>query len=229
MVDVTQAIYNEIKKDLPLIEDGLKRKNGSQKLWRRLRSKYAILIPELEGKVKESGKMAAVGSEFDYRPELEQLKEVILAYLIINPINKQSNDNIANESEQLLHDEIRYSKDEILLKKIEESKIYIRASDSDKKQIALEKIWDCFERLKTIYGEKKKQSLNKLLNNISHNSNELYSKLNQEFSELTKIGNEFQIRHFETNKKQIPSDHFREYLYFRVLSLISYCLNEINE
>lgn len=226
---MTQAIYNEIKKDLPLIEDGLKRKNGSQKLWRRLRSKYAILIPELEGKVKESGKMAAVGSEFDYRPELEQLKEVILAYLIINPINKQSNDNIANESEQLLHDEIRYSKDEILLKKIEESKIYIRASDSDKKQIALEKIWDCFERLKTIYGEKKKQSLNKLLNNISHNSNELYSKLNQEFSELTKIGNEFQIRHFETNKKQIPSDHFREYLYFRVLSLISYCLNEINE
>jgi len=229
VVDVTQAIYNEIKKDLPLIEDGLKRKNGSQKLWRRLRSKYAILIPELEGKVKESSKMAAVGSEFDYRPELEQLKEVILAYLIINPINKQSNDNIANESEQLLHDEIRYSKDEILLKKIEESKIYIRASDSDKKQIALEKIWDCFERLKTIYGEKKKQSLNKLLNNISHNSNELYSKLNQEFSELTKIGNEFQIRHFETNKKQIPSDHFREYLYFRVLSLISYCLNEINE
>lgn len=226
---MTQAIYNEIKKDLPLIEEGLKRKNGSQKLWRKLRSKYAVLIPELEGKVKESGKMAAAGSEFDYRPELEQLKEVILAYLIINPINKQSNDNIANESEQLLHDDIRYSKDEILLKKIEESKIYIRASDSDKKQIALEKIWDCFERLKTIYGDKKKQSLNELLNNISRNSSELYSKLNQEFSELTRIGNEFQIRHFETNTKQIPSDHFREYLYFRVLSLISYCLNEINE
>ncbi|GAA4061140.1 hypothetical protein GCM10022410_05240 [Amphibacillus indicireducens] len=229
MADVTQAIYNEIKKDLPLIEEGLKRKNGSQKLWRKLRSKYAVLIPELEGKVKVSGKISAGGSEFDYRPELEQLKEVILAYLIINPINKQSNDNIANKSEVLLHDDIRYSKDEVLLKKIEESKIYIRASDSDKKQIALEKIWDCFERLKTLYGDKKKQSLNELLNNVSHNSNELYSRLNQEFNELTKIGNEFQIRHFETNTKQIPSDHFREYLYFRVLSLISYCLNEINE
>src|SRR5699024_6681658 len=199
LADVTQAIYNEIKKDLPLIEEGLKRKNGSQKLWRKLRGKYAVLIPELEGKVKVSGKISAVSSEFDYRPELEQLKEVILAYLIINTINKQSNDNIANESEKLLHDDIRYSKDEILLKKIEESKIYIRASDSDKKQIALEKIWDCFERLKTIYGDKKKQSLNELLNNISRNSSELYSKLNQEFSELTKIGNEFQIRHFETN------------------------------
>lgn len=57
-----------------------------------------------------------MGSEFDYRPELEQLKEVILAYLIINPINKQSNDNIANESEELLHDDIRYSKDEVLIK-----------------------------------------------------------------------------------------------------------------
>lgn len=227
MGNITQKIYEEIKIDLPKIEKGLKTKNGSQKLWRQLRSKYSVLLPEIVGKVRESGKISTVGSEFDYRPELEQLKEVILAYLIINPIDEQSNDDVLNDAKDLLHHNFPSSIDNIILEKIEESKIYIRSDDTSKKQIALEKIWDCFERLKTIYGDKK-ESLNKLINIVSHDSDEIKNRLEQEFKALTEIGNRFQIRHFETYTEKLPTDNFREYLYFRVLGLISYCIYEIN-
>jgi len=227
--EVTQKVYEEIKDDIPKIEEGLKTRNGSGQLWRKLRSKYSVLIPEIDGKVKESGKISASGTEFDYRPELEQLKEVILAYLIINPIDEQSNDKVLNEANQLLQEDIPNFIDNVILKKIEESKIYIRTSDSNKKQIGLEKIWDCLERLKTIYGEKKKASVKKLIEEVSHGSKEVKERLNCEFHELTTIGNNFQIRHFETDTEEIPSDSFREYLYFRVLSLISYCINEIKD
>ena len=46
---------------------------------------------------------------------------------------------------------------------------------------------------------------------------------------LTQIGNTYHIRHFENGKEPIYSDDFREYLYFRILSLISYCINEMNQ
>lgn len=155
MSNISQKIYEEIKKDLPKIEEGLKSRNGSQRLWKNLRSKYSLLIPGLVENVKESGKIGTVGVEFDYRPELEQLKEVILAYLIVNPIDEQSNADVMNEAKEKLHEDILSSIDDIILKKIEESKIYIRSNDPDKKQIALEKIWD--KDLKVFMGIKKHQ------------------------------------------------------------------------
>ncbi|PBB06323.1 hypothetical protein [Salimicrobium humidisoli] len=227
MGNVTQRIYEEIKNDLPKIEQGLKTKNGSGRLWKNLKSKYSILIPEIDGKVKESGKISSGGEEFDYRSELEQFKEVILAYLIINPIDEQSNEEVSNKANQLLNEASPSGVDDTIIKKIEESKIYIRSSKSGEKQIALEKIWDCLERLKTILGENKKDSIKRMINRVSHGSDEIKERLNSEFNELTSIGNTFQIRHFETDTEEILSDSFREYLYFRVLSLVSYCINEI--
>ncbi|UJF16747.1 hypothetical protein LZ578_12230 (plasmid) [Jeotgalibaca sp. MA1X17-3] len=228
MVKITKEIYEQIKMDLPRIEESLSSKNGSQKLWRKLRSKYSILLPGLTDHVKESGKSAYHGSEFDYRPELEQLIEAILAYMIVNPVEQQSNEEINNEGSELLNQSLPRSIDEIINEKIEESKIYIRSKESKQKQIALEKIWDTFERLKTIYGKDKKKSINKLIDIVSKKSPVTKELLSKEFDELTKIGNAYHIRHFEIGKEPIHSDEFREYLYFRVLSLISYCLNEVN-
>lgn len=223
---ITQKIYEEIKNDIPKIEEAMKTKIGSQSLWKRFRSKYSVLIPGIENNVQVSGKMS-FGDEFDYRSELEQLKEAILAHLIVNPIEEQSNEEVESEARHLLNVEIPSTIDNIIHKKIEESKIYIRSTSSNKKQIALEKIWDSFERLKTIYGEDKKASLKKLIDNISYDSEKIKERLNYEFYELTKIENSFQIRHFETGTEPNPSDSFREYLYFRILSLISYCINEV--
>lgn len=93
--------------------------------------------------------------------------------------------------------------------------------------MAVEQIWDAFERLKTIYGEDKKDSTQKLINTVSNGSGTTKELLEKEFKELTRIGNEFHIRHFENGRKPLESDEFREYLYFRILSLISYCINKI--
>lgn len=149
--------------------------------------------------------------------------------MIVNPVEKQSNDEIGNDGSELLNQNTPKLIDEIINEKIEESKIYIRSKESNQKQIALEKIWDTFERLKTIYGEDKKKSINRLIDIVSKKSAVTKELISKEFQELTQIGNTYHIRHFENGKEPIYSDDFREYLYFRILSLISYCINEMNQ
>lgn len=225
MVKITKEIYEQIKNDLPKIEEQMFSRNGSQKLWKRLSSKYSVLLPGIKAHISQSGKIAAGGMEYDYRPELEQLKEVILAYMIVNPVEGHLNDEIQNEGNEILNQSEISSSDKLINEKIEESKLYIRSKESTKKQIALEQIWDAFERLKTIYGEDKKSSVEELISQISNDSKVTVELLDKEFRELTKIGNDFHIRHFENGREPLESDNFREYLYFRMLSLISYCIN----
>lgn len=127
---------------------------------------------------------------------------------IITDIRFSTNDARLNE---LL--EISYSK--FILPKIE-SRIE-----------SLEKIWDAFERLKTYYEENKKVSANTLIATVS-NGNDLFNNhINNEFQSLTKIGNEFQIRHFERNKIQLQSNLHIDYLFYRMSSLIHLCIETI--
>ena len=91
------------------------------------------------------------------------------------------------------------------------------------KQIAVEKMWDAFERLKTFYSPSldKSASANKIIDDMSNfesNFKELYEA---EFKALTSIGNNFRIRHHETTKVDITDTRQYEYLYKRCLALIS--------
>ncbi|MBU5306875.1 hypothetical protein KQI18_03660 [Clostridioides mangenotii] len=89
--------------------------------------------------------------------------------------------------------------------------------------IAVEKLWDAFERLKTYYSPNldKKKSVNKIISNMS-GSQEHYKELfEKEFSELTSIGNNFRIRHHETTKINIEDNRHYDYFYRRCISLIS--------
>lgn len=95
------------------------------------------------------------------------------------------------------------------------------------KQIALEKIWDAFERIKTYYSTNKKKSIKELISNITTDLDE--EEIEAEFKTLTKIGNEYRIRHHEKGKKEITNQDEMSYLYFRVLSLIDLCINKIND
>lgn len=227
MRQIKKEVYEEIQKDLPKIEQAMSSRNGSRSLWTKLKSKYPILLPGIMAHIRQSGKVSSVGMEADFRPELTQLKEAILAYLIVHPVEEGTNEKIENKASEQLEQSTFQSIDDIVNNKIEESKLYIRDTDSDKKQIALEKIWDGFERLKTVYGKNKKTSVEKLISVVSNGSAETEKLLDKEFKELTAIGNSFQIRHFENGITGIHSDNQKEYLYFRMLSLISYCLNEM--
>jgi hypothetical protein len=99
----------------------------------------------------------------------------------------------------------------------------------ENRNIALEKIWDAFERAKTFYNsENKKQSATELIKNISEKTDSFDELLDLEFKALTDIGNKYQIRHFETNKIQIEVMKQVDYLFYRMIALIDLCMHKIN-
>lgn len=93
---------------------------------------------------------------------------------------------------------------------------------------SVEKIWDAFERLKTINPQlKKNESADLLINSISPNSPLFKQEIEKEFRTLTSIGNEFRIRHHETNKEEIRDSNHYDYLFNRCISLIYLAIKSI--
>ncbi len=91
------------------------------------------------------------------------------------------------------------------------------------KQIAVEKLWDAFERLKTYYSPAldKAHSANKIIDDMSCSEPNFKSMYEAEFKALTNIGNSFRIRHHETTKIDIIDNRQYDYFYRRCLALIS--------
>ncbi|WP_328150425.1 AbiJ-NTD4 domain-containing protein [Oceanobacillus caeni] len=89
--------------------------------------------------------------------------------------------------------------------------------------IAVEKIWDAFERLKTYYSPtlNKKESVNRIIDDMSTNKEPFKKMFEKEFHELTTIGNNFRIRHHETTKIDIEDEKHYDYYYKRCLSIIT--------
>ncbi|WP_099157560.1 AbiJ-NTD4 domain-containing protein [Virgibacillus ndiopensis] len=123
------------------------------------------------------------------------------------------------------------TKDDILNELLNSAIDNIRKPKEFERQIALEKIWDAFERIKTFYDDnpkKKKVSAQKLISNIAEGTPKFDVILESEFKALTDIGNEFQIRHFETSKIKINSMKQVDYLFYRMISLIDLCIDKVN-
>ena len=98
-----------------------------------------------------------------------------------------------------------------------------RYYDEGNFKIAVEKLWDAFERLKTYYSPTldKKKSINRIICDMSNNKEPYKELFEKEFCELTAIGNNFRIRHHETTKTDIEDNRHYDYFYKRCLSLIS--------
>ena len=134
---------------------------------------------------------------------------------------------LLNLNIELLHNKMPQTPDEELNELISDAKDFIQKSDIKNKQIALEKIWQAFERMKTYGGEKKKPYIEKIISKISLESVELdKDSFNAEFKKLTDIGNEY-IRHHETDKKKIKDEDTADYLFIRTYNLIDFCLRKI--
>ncbi|MDF2923888.1 MAG: hypothetical protein K0R57_2802 [Paenibacillaceae bacterium] len=95
--------------------------------------------------------------------------------------------------------------------------------DEGNLKIAVEKLWDAFERLKTYYSPTldKKKSASKIIGDMSGQKAHYIELFEKEFHELTQIGNNFRIRHHETTKTDIEDYRHYDYFYKRCLSLIS--------
>ena len=90
--------------------------------------------------------------------------------------------------------------------------------------LAIEKLWDAWERLKTLdEGSDKKASVRLLLDRAATEPT-FRTLLETEASALTAIGNSFHIRHFETNKISMDRPEQLDYLFHRMLALINLLL-----
>jgi len=85
---------------------------------------------------------------------------------------------------------------------------------------ALEKLWDAWERIKTLeQPADKKKSIGILLDKASSDP-KFRERLEREAIELTDIGNNFMIRHTEMTKTPITSSAHVDYLFHRMFALI---------
>jgi 23S rRNA A2030 N6-methylase RlmJ len=85
---------------------------------------------------------------------------------------------------------------------------------------SLEKLWDAWERLKTIEDPSdKRRSVTILLDKAATEPN-FRERLEGEAKELTSIGNSFMIRHTETDKIPISSSEQVDYFFQRLFALI---------
>jgi len=101
--------------------------------------------------------------------------------------------------------------------------LYLSRKPADR-ATAIEKLWDGFERLKTIDDPTdKKRSVSALLAHIPDQATR--DLLAEEMVALTKVGNGFQIRHHEVGKHPIPLDA-QDYFATRMVNLIVLLLDQ---
>lgn len=91
------------------------------------------------------------------------------------------------------------------------------------RQRAAEKLWDAWERLKTLDDADKKRGSTAMLDRAAQEP-AFRAHLETEANTLTKLGNDFQIRHFETSKTAIADPAQLDYLFHRLFALIQLVL-----
>lgn len=85
---------------------------------------------------------------------------------------------------------------------------------------ALEKLWDAWERLKSLSDPNDKRNSTKILLDKGAAEPNLRGQLESEARQLTEIGNSFMIRHTEVTKTPITESIHVDYLFHRLFSLI---------
>lgn len=116
------------------------------------------------------------------------------------------------------------SGDPTLDKLLAEAVARFQDRDPQNQATGIERLWDAFERMKTLNdGVDKKASAEALLQS-SVQSGEVRDAIRTEMLALTKIGNEFGIRHFERGTYRLQNGAERDYLFYRLFALMSLLL-----
>lgn len=86
-------------------------------------------------------------------------------------------------------------------------------------------LWACFERLKTLEDPQHKKASVAAIIHLAVGETPLSGVVQEDATDLTKIGNEFDIRHFEIGKHELSDPLHLDYLYGRLFNLIWLLLN----
>lgn len=98
----------------------------------------------------------------------------------------------------------------------------------NKKRRGLESLVEAYDRLKTIEPGDKKQSLSTVIGKLSL-FEAVRQTLNADMQDLTRISNEFTIRHHEMHKQQLGDDDFVEYLFYAYYNVIRLILKKYDK
>ena len=108
---------------------------------------------------------------------------------------------------------------------LESSRAKFLSPDPQIRRESLEKLWDAWERVKTIEPDPdKKVSVGQLLNKAAYEP-KFREALETEAHELTRIGNTFQIRHSETGQIPLETEKHIDYLFHRLFAMIQLVLS----
>lgn len=120
------------------------------------------------------------------------------------------------------------SQDETLNSLLQIATAKIKSPKVEERKIALEKLWDAFERTKTILKPTdKKKSVEELIDKVACDDLRFKNLLESECKTLTETGNNYQIRHFETSKTPISDVGHLDYLFYRMYSILKLLLAKI--
>lgn len=116
--------------------------------------------------------------------------------------------------------------DKALDELLEDARHKLLNRDLKVRKESLEKLWDAWERLKTIGpGNNKTEQIRGLLDKAAPEM-AFRERIEKEAKELTEIGNSFMIRHTETNKTPITDSAHVDYLFHRMFSIIRLLLHK---
>ena len=108
---------------------------------------------------------------------------------------------------------------------LETARRKILVPDENEHGDALEKLWDAWERLKTVeYTDKAKGTAIMLDKAAGASQPNLRDLLEAEAKALTDAGNKLRIRHWETNQERLETSQQVDYLFQRMFSLIQLIL-----
>ena len=109
---------------------------------------------------------------------------------------------------------------------LEEARTKFSDPNSLIRREALERLWDGWERLKSLAdSSNKKNSVHLMLSAVTTEP-ALYARLDAEAHQLTSIGNDHLIRHYEVNQKPvIDADHV-DYFFHRLFAMIQLMLRK---
>lgn len=127
--------------------------------------------------------------------------------------------------EALAHTIFR-TKDRTLNQMLEDARKKFFNPDPVVRRESIERLWDCWERIKTLdRATDKKASITLLLYKVT-TQKDVREMLEEEARKLTEIGNSFHIRHTELKQTLVSDSHVIDYLFHRLFSMIMLVLKK---
>lgn len=115
--------------------------------------------------------------------------------------------------------------DSVLDNMIDDAQKKFLNPDTKIRKEAIERLWDCWERIKTLEDPtNKKKSVSTLLDKAATDP-DTRSLLEEEARKLTEIGNTFHIRHSEVTQIVIYDNSIIDYLFYRLFAFIQMLLS----